>query len=79
MLQGFQKGELNRNNAKNTNCLLLIKILNKEELLDPINLKNFQYKNFHKVWVKYTSLRMANRCENARPIQIIEIKKREEK
>ena len=51
---------------------------NDKESLDPINLDNFQYQELSKVWIKYNSLRMPNRCENSSPIQIIDIKKREE-
>lgn len=76
--QGYQKGELVKNKISSSKCLFLIRMNNDKELLDPINLDNFQYQELNKVWIKYNSLRMPNRCENSSPIQIIDIKKREE-
>ena len=78
LLQGFQSGELVRTNLKTNECHFLIRINNEKELLDPINLSDFKHQELSKVWIKYTNLRMSNRCENSRPIQIIKLKKREE-
>lgn len=78
LLQGFQSCELVRTNIKTDKCHFLIRINNEKELLDPINLGNFKYQELSKVWIRYTNLRMPNRCENSRPIKIVEIKKREE-
>ena len=46
--------------------------------LDPINLDEGFKKHGEKIWLKFAGLKMANRCEKANPISIIEIQKREE-
>lgn len=46
--------------------------------VDPVNLdENFRRDN-QTVWVKFQGLRRMNRCEKAAPVQIVEIKNREE-
>ena len=47
-------------------------------LLDPINLEEGYKANGIKLWVKYTPLKMMNRCDKANPVNIVEIQKREE-
>ena len=47
-------------------------------LLDPVNLEEGYKVNGIKVWVKYTPLKMMNRCDKANPVNIVEIQKREE-
>jgi type III secretory pathway component EscV len=47
-------------------------------LLDPINLEEDYKKDGMKLWVKYTPLRMMNRCDKANPVNIVEIQRREE-
>jgi len=44
-------------------------------LLDPTNIDEEFRKNGLAVWVKYIPLRMQNRCDNAHPIEITEIKR----
>ncbi|MGO3183986.1 MAG: hypothetical protein ACTIJ9_14260 [Aequorivita sp.] len=44
--------------------------------VDPINLDEAFMKNERTVWVKYNNLRRMNRCEKARPVEILEIKDR---
>lgn len=47
-------------------------------LLDPINLaEDFKTDN-QKIWFKFTASRMANRCDKANPVSIVDIKKRVE-
>ncbi len=80
--KGYLEAELvNNNTSKGIGCSTVIKLVNSKsnELLDPINIdeKYPELKN-SKIWVKYTSLRMKNRCEEARPVTIVDIKKREE-
>ena len=46
--------------------------------VDPINLsKNFRRDN-QTIWVKFNGLRRMNRCEKATPVEITEIKNRDE-
>lgn len=46
--------------------------------VDPVNLpENFRRDNVT-VWVKFKGLRRMNRCENASPVEIIEILNRDE-
>lgn len=47
-------------------------------LLDPINLEEGYKADGIKLWVKYTPLKMMNRCDKANPVNIVEIQKREE-
>ncbi len=46
--------------------------------LDPVNITDEYKKNGEKVWVKYSGLRMMNRCEKATPVNIVEIERRSE-
>ena len=80
--KGYLEAELIDNSkSKGDMCSTVIKLVNTKssELLDPINIdgKYLELKN-SKIWVKYTSLRMRNRCDEARPVDIVDIKKREE-
>ena len=80
--KGYLEAELVNNNAsKGTGCSTVIKLTSSKnnEVLDPINFegKYEELKN-SKVWVKYTSLRMKNRCDEARPVNVVDMKKREE-
>ena len=47
-------------------------------LFDPINLEDGFKKHDTKIWVKYSGLRMMNRCVKANPVRIDEIQKRVE-
>lgn len=81
LTQGFKKGTLLTGTKNKTACSAVIQLENSVELLDPINLTEVMFKEASKtsnIWIKYNSLRMQNRCEKARPITIIEIKKRDE-
>jgi len=46
--------------------------------LDPTNLKDSFKKDSLKIWLKFNGLRIMNRCDKATPIEVIEMKKREE-
>lgn len=46
--------------------------------VDPVNLDENFKKNNTTVWVKYNGLRRMNRCEKAVPVQIAEIRNRDE-
>lgn len=77
MKSGFVMGELVFSDVEG-DCEYTIQTYGSEpELLDPTNLDDAFKADGIKVWVKYISLRMANRCDKARPIEIIEIQKRE--
>lgn len=71
---GFVKGTINTSN-ENT-CPFTIKVEAFEYLLDPINLSEDFSSDGEKVWVKFTPLRMKNRCTIANPVNVIEIQKR---
>jgi hypothetical protein len=60
-------------------CPFIMKMAgNDADLLDPINLDEKYMKQDMKIWVKYRNLRMQNRCDKARPVEIEEIQKRAE-
>ncbi len=46
--------------------------------VDPINLENPFRVNNQTIWVKFNGLRRMNRCEKAAPVEITEIKNRDE-
>ncbi|SEB98817.1 hypothetical protein SAMN04489761_2176 [Tenacibaculum sp. MAR_2009_124] len=80
--KGYVKAEfVDNSQSKAKTCATMIKLVNNKqsEMLDPINMddKYSELKN-SKIWIKYTSLRMKNRCDEARPVNIVDIKKREE-
>ncbi|RZS99395.1 hypothetical protein [Aquimarina brevivitae] len=70
--QGFSLGTLSTN--KSSGCSIVLTIEKMEDKLDPVNIEEFVKGGMpQKVWVKYASMRMANRCENARPVTIQEM------
>ncbi len=74
MEAGFKKAVI-LHSDKEGDCPYVLSIDNEEMLFDPINLEsNYKSANIE-VWVKYRPLRMANRCDKASPVEIIEIKK----
>lgn len=76
--EGFKKGTITP--SKTGECPYILSVEGyKEDYLDPINLKDY-YKGTvpFKVWVKFTNLRMKNRCAMARPVSINEIEERSE-
>jgi len=75
LAQGFNKGILKA--SKNNECPYILTVGKYSDTLDPVNLEDFFEENIPtEVWVKYSSLRMANRCSDARPVSIQAIKKR---
>ncbi len=61
-------------------CATKIKLLDSDDLLDPININEdflTSAKHEEKIWISFTSLRMKNRCDEARPIKIFKIEKRD--
>lgn len=76
--EGFSKGKISA--SKTAECPYVLTVENYKDNMDPINLKDF-FKTEdvpEKVWVKYSNLRMKNRCNLARPISITAIEKRSE-
>lgn len=76
--KGFSKGTIVV--SKSEGCPYILTVEQFQDQLDPINIDQF-YKEGEipsKVWVKFASLRMANRCNDARPVSISEIEKRAE-
>ncbi|TCI90139.1 hypothetical protein [Tenacibaculum sp. M341] len=79
--EGYSKAILLSGTKNTSGCESLIKVEKSGELLDPINLKDTKFEvssEESSIWVKYSSLRMMNRCEKARPVNITAIKKRDE-
>lgn len=78
--KGFISGTFtkSRTRAEGEPCSHILNIEGYKDNLDPINLDKFYKEDIpQKVWVKFSSLRMRNRCDEARPITITEIQKRE--
>jgi len=79
--EGYVKAVLLSGIKNSSDCKNTIKVDPFKELLDPINLNDFDFKiesDNSKVWVKYAALRMRNRCTQARPIKVLDIKKRDD-
>lgn len=76
---GFYLGVIKH--LKNSKCEYIIMDVKTKAQFDPINISEETYKAFRKdtqkVYYKYLPLRMMNRCNDANPISLIEIKKRE--
>lgn len=79
MENGFKMGTIIASKEEG-DCPYTIQLIddNYSYLLDPINLDEGFKKHGEKIWLKFGGLKMANRCEKANPISIIEIQKREE-
>lgn len=70
--KGYSEGTLITN--KSDGCPVILNVSEIKDNLDPINISDFLKGELpQKVWVKYSSLRMSNRCGNARPVSITEI------
>jgi type III secretory pathway component EscV len=78
MEAGFKQASIVASEEQ-SECPFIMKMAGSDsDLLDPINLDEKYMKDGGKIWVKYTSLRMQNRCDKARPVKIEEIQKRAE-
>ncbi|AUC13943.1 hypothetical protein BTO06_01700 [Tenacibaculum sp. SZ-18] len=75
---GYVKAVIKDNKSDSPCGSVLISIVDSKDILDPVNLENIIGKWGKNIWLKYNSLRMQNRCEVARPINVIAIKKRDE-
>ncbi len=75
--KGYEKGTITA--SKNKECSYILTVEKYPDTMDPINLQEFFKSDIpEKVWVKYSNLRMNNRCSEGRPISITEIMKRED-
>lgn len=67
---------------ENSDCTYIIIDEKTRKKFDPINFSSSEYipfkKNNQLIYYKYRPLRMANRCYNVQPIEIVDIKKRED-
>ncbi len=74
---GFKKGIIVASKGEG-DCPYTIKMedAGPPYFLDPQNLEDIFKKDGEKIWVKFTGLRMMNRCEKANPVSINEIQKR---
>lgn len=77
--EGFHIGEIQH--LKNSKCTYIIIDQTTKMKFDPINIEDEAYRLFRndtqKIYYKFRPLRMMNRCTEAQPIQLTEIKKRE--
>lgn len=74
--QGFIKGEISISKSS-SGCSYILTTEKYQDKLDPINFDDYVSTiGTGKVWVKYSDLRMASRCNEARPVSITEISKR---
>ncbi len=76
--KGFSKGTIVAH--KSEGCPFILNVEAYKDNLDPINLGDF-FKSDEVpklVWVKYANLRMPSRCNDARPVSILEINTRNE-
>lgn len=68
--------------VENSDCPFIIYSENTEVQFDPINFDSPEFTTFKsndlKVYFKYRPLRRMNRCNEASPIELVSIKKREE-
>ncbi len=74
--KGFSKGTITVSKSKD--CPYILTVEEYKDKLDPINLGEF-FKDSEvpaQVWIKFSSLRMPSRCNEARPVSITEINKR---
>ncbi len=77
--QGYSEGVIIASVVEG-DCPFVIKINdeNYPYFLDPLNLTEDFKNDSQKIWFKFTASRMANRCEKANPVSIVDIKKRVE-
>ncbi|WP_459210074.1 hypothetical protein [Aquimarina rhabdastrellae] len=73
--EGYKKGNIVIN--KTGGCPYVLTVESYKDVLDPINLTDFFKSNVpYEVWIKYSDLRMKNRCDAGRPVMINSIKRR---
>lgn len=79
LTDGFEIGEIKH--LKNSECEYVIIDQATKSKFDPVNISEEVFKDFQKdtlkIYYKYHPLRMMNRCSEANPVELIEIKKRE--
>jgi hypothetical protein len=79
LTDGFQIGEIKH--LKDSECEYVIIDKATNAKFDPINITEAVFKDFKKdtlkIYYKYRPLRRMNRCPDANPVELIEIKKRE--
>ena len=74
---GFAKAAIVASDVEG-DCPFTMSVDGDTVLPDPINLEEGYMKQGKKIWVKFTRLKMMNRCDKANPVRIEEIQKREE-
>ncbi|NOZ48085.1 MAG: hypothetical protein GXO79_15110 [Chlorobi bacterium] len=72
---GFVKAFIVQTDKTDEPCEFLIKLEN-GNLLEPLGLSADFKKNNENIWLKYIKQRRPGRCNNAQPVEIVEIKKR---
>ncbi|WP_160114068.1 MULTISPECIES: hypothetical protein [Aquimarina] len=75
--KGFSKGTII--SSKSKDCPYILNVEEYNDNLDPVNLSDFFKTEVPaQVWVKFASLRRPSRCNDARPVSILEINTRKE-
>lgn len=78
--EGYSSGIVKIN--EDSDCPYIIVDEKTKEQFDPINFEEEKYASFKsagsKIYVKFRRLRMPNRCTEAQPISLEDIKKRED-
>ncbi len=64
--------------TKSVDCPFILVMDGSNEKLDPVNLEDEKFsidkKEGASIWIKFQRLRRANRCPEANPVQILEVK-----
>ena len=78
--EGYSKGYVKK--TDNTKCQFVIVNEKTNTAFDPINFEEDAFRIFklddEKIYYKFLPLRMPNRCNEAQPISLVDIKKRED-
>lgn len=78
--EGYSKGFVKE--TDNTKCQFIIINEKTNTAFDPINFEEDAFRDFRlqgeKIYYKFLPLRMPNRCTEAQPISLVDIKKRED-
>ena len=77
--EGYSEGTITY--SKNSKCPVIIIKEDTKEQLDPINMDDSKFVSFkndgNKIYFKFRRLRMMNRCDEALPISLEEVKTKE--
>ncbi|MFT4662903.1 MAG: hypothetical protein ACI8XB_003196 [Patiriisocius sp.] len=75
--EGYSSGKVVGDESSDCKFTIDLDDENYTYLLDPINIEDEFKKDGLMIWVKFSALRMQNRCNNANPVNITDIKIKE--